>query len=290
MTRAYRELYSRHGQTSPPELAKPAMARIRGESIADVGCGAGVYGYLIRNSWHFTGSWTEEKIPAARELVGIDFSQVAIDVVESHRVYHRAVLADSDRLPLGNSEVDCAVSMENLEHLYPREAIVALNELARIAKRRIVITTPAPWKVVNRRWLAEEICAAEADEEPLGYGEFQMLAGMVHKSTLFPDQMRRAGFQFEGPPGGPPAVVIDSIIYWADVSDLRLDRLDEVTGIAGSAIPKDDGRADWREEYVRILKASRAMAVPEQPPKAPLEQQIRRALQGIRSRVRNRLG
>jgi ubiquinone/menaquinone biosynthesis C-methylase UbiE len=142
VTRAYRELYRHHGQTSPPAFAQPVMAKIRGESVADVGCGAGVYGYLLRTSWHFTGSWTEENIPAARNLVGIDFSQMAIDVIQRHSVYHRALLADSNRLTLANNEVDRAVSMENLEHLFPSEAIGALHELARIAKRRVVITTP----------------------------------------------------------------------------------------------------------------------------------------------------
>jgi hypothetical protein len=118
----------------------------------------------------------------------------------------------------------------------------------------------------------------------MGYDEFLRLAGMIHKSTLIPKQMARAGFQFDG----PPTVVIDSVIYWADVDNLRLEALGDVGGIAGNALSRDDGRGDWRAEYLRLLRASRAMQVPERAPPAPFDVRVQRLARGVRSVVRGR--
>jgi hypothetical protein len=143
--------------------------------------------------------------------------------------------------------------------------------------------------VVNHYWLAREIPAAETDDEPLGYREFVMLAGMVRKSTLDPEQMARAGFQYDGPPNGPPSVVTDSIIYWADVEDLRLTEIGATIGIPGSALPKDDGRVDWRAEYVRLLRASQAMPVPDGPPPVPPVERAKRVGRRLLTRLPHRV-
>jgi hypothetical protein len=108
--------------------------------------------------------------------------------------YDRVVLADSSLLPLDDGEVDVSMSIENLEHLYPDDVVPALTELVRIARRRIVLTTPWPWDVVNVPWLTQELHDARLDPDPLGANEFHVLAGGVHKSTLLPEQLIAAGF------------------------------------------------------------------------------------------------
>jgi hypothetical protein len=114
--------------------------------------------------------------------------------------------------------------------------------------------------VINRPWLAKEIADAEVDSVPLTYVEFLVLAGCIHKSSLTPQQMMLAGFSVFGPPGRP-AQVADSLIYWGDPDLLRLDLLGEVAGMAIEGYPPDDGRADWRQEYLRFLRASQAIHV-----------------------------
>ena len=78
---------------------------------------------------------------------------MAIRRVERHSIYDELLLADSAALPLDDRSVDTSLSMENLEHLFPDEVPAAVAELVRIAKRRVVISTPAPWTVINRFWL-----------------------------------------------------------------------------------------------------------------------------------------
>ncbi len=245
------------GQTSPPALAQPVLEHVRGASVADVGCGSGVFGYVMRVSWHFTGSWRREGITTPERLVGIDFSPVAIDRLRGFNIYDELLLADASTLPLEDASVDTALSMENLEHLFPADVVPALRELARIARRRVVVSTPAPWMVINRGWLASEILEAKNDTVPMGYDEFLVLAGCIHKAVIEPERMRSMGFQVVEL-YGRPVQVQDSLIYWAEPADIRLDRLG-VPGIGINGYPADDGRSDWREEYLRFLRASEAV-------------------------------
>ncbi len=258
--RPYRVHLREMGQTSPPALGQPALSLVIGTSVADVGCGSGLYGYLLRCAWHFTASWQLERATSCQRLVGVDFSPVAIGCLRRFMVYDELRLAEASTLPLEDKSVDTALSMENLEHLFTGEVGPALAELARVARRRVVITTPAPWMVINRQWLAEEIAEAGADPVPLTYSEFLVLAGCIHKSTLTPRQMTLAGFEVMGPPGRPEQVA-DSLLYWGEPDRLRLDLLGDVAGMAIGAYPADDGRDDWKEEYLRFLFASQAVRV-----------------------------
>jgi SAM-dependent methyltransferase len=256
------------GQTSPPALGQPALSFVIGSSVADIGCGSGLYGYLLRCAWHFTASWQQEGVTSCERLVGVDFSPVAIGRLERFRVYDDLRLAEASVLPLEDKSVDTALSMENLEHLFPNEVGPALAELARIARRRVVITTPSPSVVINRLWLSGEIEEAEADPVPLPYAEFLVLAGCVHKSSLSPWQMRLVGFEVFGPPERPTQVA-DSLIYWGEPDRLRLHMLGAVAGMELESYPADDGRADWRDEYLRFLRASESIQVGQtQPPRS----------------------
>jgi ubiquinone/menaquinone biosynthesis C-methylase UbiE len=120
--RPYRAQYAVVGQGSPVVLADAVYPYLRGESLADVGCGSGVFGYIFKVAGH------------VRHTVGIDFSAPAVELLRSRNVYDEVHLADSAGLPIGDKSVDTALSMENVEHIYPRHVPGALAELVRIAK------------------------------------------------------------------------------------------------------------------------------------------------------------
>jgi SAM-dependent methyltransferase len=248
------------GQTSPPGLAQPVLSHVTGTKVGDIGCGSGLYGYLMRVAWHFTGSWVHHRIAEPAWLVGVDFSPVAINRLKRFGIYDELLLADSSMLPIPDAGVDTALSMENLEHLFPKEVGPALRELARVARQRVVISTPAPWLAINHEWLREEIAEATNDPVPMDYEEFLVLAGCIHKSSVTPEQMQTLGFNVVSSRGWPEPVH-GSLIYWAEVADLRFDREVNVAGIALNGYPSDDGRTDWRQEYVAFLRASQAIEV-----------------------------
>lgn len=251
--RPYRAQHASLGQMSPLALASVVLAQVVGTSVVDVGCGAGLYGFLLRTS-----------TPVER-IIGIDFSSVAVAALRELGVYEEVIHATSCTLPLPDKCVDTALSTETLEHLYPQDVPSALGELVRVARYQVVISTPAPWDVVNWPFLTNEIGAAETDETEMGYQEFTILSSYLHRSTLMPNQMAAAGFYFARNRFGGPAAQVGSMIYKGDPATINLSALGPVLGTSGQPAV-DDGRSDWREEYVSVLRECRALPISRTPP------------------------
>jgi len=251
--RPYRERYAAGGQASPIVLADVVAPHLKGSSLADVGCGSGVFGYIFRATSQVQYS------------IGIDFSERAVDLLRQRNIYDEVYLADASGLPLRDKCVDTALSMENMEHLYPYQVQGALSELLRVARRQVVITTPAPWQAINRDFLGEEIPAAETDPDPLTYDEFAMLASYLHVCWLDPEQMAAAGFNFAHNRRGAPRPTGGSMLYWAPPDQINLSGFATVPGLNRNGIIADDSRSDWRGAYVELLRDITAL----DPPKAP---------------------
>lgn len=227
--RSHRRITRRQAATSPVALGAPGFLHVRGGVVCDVGCGSGLYGFLLRTAWHQTGAWLDDGLDRPERLVGVDFSPICVARAREHAIYDEVLLSPSWQLPLADRSVDTSVSVECLEHLDPVEVPRALGELARIARRRVVVTSPAPQRVVNVPWLEQELREARGDPVPVDEDELRLLAGHVHRSALFPEQLARAGFQLERD------VRADSHVYWADVSAIRLEELGPVVGIEPGA-------------------------------------------------------
>lgn len=91
-------------------------------SVLDVGCGNGL---LV------------ERLQGNRFAVGVDRSHYALRQFSALRCQ-----AGADSLPFADGTFDCVVCAEVIEHL-PRAAYrVVLQELARVARRYILITVP----------------------------------------------------------------------------------------------------------------------------------------------------
>ena len=159
-----------------------------------------------------TGSWSLDSVSAPERLVAIEFSSVAVERARRFSGYDEVLAAVAQLLPLGDRSVDTALSVECLEHLVPLEVKRAIAELARIARRRVVISTPTPALAVNVAWLTGEIEEAAADPEPLGREEALVLGACVHKSSLAPEQLAAAGFQALTHETGELALLGDSHI------------------------------------------------------------------------------
>lgn len=108
----------------------------------------------------------------------------------------------------------------------------------------------------------QEIKDAESDPTPMGYAEFLMLAGCIHK-FIGPDYLESIGFRAVRR-GGRRRLVADSLIYVGDPNSLS-PLSAPPRGMALGGYPDDDGRTDWRDEYVGNLRASRAIKTPTTP-------------------------
>lgn len=252
-------------QSSPVGLQDLVVSLLNGSVIADIGCGAGVHAYLLKNQW---GVNHLDKNPGvnAPVFIGIDFSKKAIEKLKTRGAFDEVYLSSSDRLPLHDCSVDTAISMENMEHLYKEEVEGAINELCRVAKSRIIITTPWPDNVINIEFLDQEIEEATNDPIPLSYEEFSNLAGYIHKSTVIPESMKIAGFSN---PTKLNSRFSMSALYVGTPNQIDTTKI-EVIGLARRAyLPKDD----MREDYLNLLMESKALA--DEMPKTSEYQSVR---------------
>jgi SAM-dependent methyltransferase len=233
-------------QNSPLELHQLIVPAIKGRAIGDIGCGNGLHAYIVR-----TALADSSKGPL--KIYGVDFSSKAVAKIRRHRLYERALLASSERLPLPARSVDTAMCIENLEHLYADQVVPAIAELKRIARRRVLITTPWPGHVANRAWLRQEIAEAEADPHPIPGPEFSDLAGYVHKSTVVPSSMVAAGFEN---PVRANSLAPLSALYIGDPSRLDLSKIQ----VVGLPFRRYRPSRDHRQDYLGLLRGSQALS------------------------------
>lgn len=100
-------------------------------SVIDIGCGKGIWGYLLC---------------ASREnmtyLCSIDITPTYLKFVKERNVYDDLVLCDCTCLPFRDRSFDLVLLSEVLEHLEKKEGYAVLEQLERIARQLIIITVP----------------------------------------------------------------------------------------------------------------------------------------------------
>ncbi len=97
-------------------------------SLLDAGCGDGAMARNIAKP----GQW----------IVGLDIDPAKLSTARSLGVHASFVVASLDRLPFRDASFDQVLSCEVIEHLAKEAALLAMNEFARVAKHRVVVTTP----------------------------------------------------------------------------------------------------------------------------------------------------
>lgn len=95
------------------------------KTLADIGCGNGVFGWLMQQQ------------RAEVDVLSVDRSEAALQHVKT-----KSKVAEITALPFEDRAFDCVTCFEVLEHIpYPVYDTV-LNELTRISKKHVVISVP----------------------------------------------------------------------------------------------------------------------------------------------------
>lgn len=187
------------------------------------------------------------------KIEGVDWSPATVEKhnKDCNSIYNKVTLCHSGKLPFIDNEFDIAISMENLEHLYANQSIFAIKEMARIAKY-ILITTPIPPDCINFSWVYPELVEAVNDAIPLTERDFICLESAVHKSTIFPPSMEKAGFSNEIEAHG---------IYFGESGKINIDLIecvgmeqDDITIYAKGKNSLD--AVDFKDLYVKVLAKS----------------------------------
>ena len=109
-----------------------------GDSILEVGCGAG-----------YSTQYLHAACNPAQTLRACDIGQSLVAAAQARNPGVHCFQASAYALPLADKSVDSIVMLEVLEHLDNPQA--ALAELARVARNRVVISTPREplWCALN---------------------------------------------------------------------------------------------------------------------------------------------
>lgn len=97
-----------------------------GASVVDIGCGAGAYGPGLIETGH--------------EWLGLEANAYCCEILERRKLPFRRVNSETAQLPGADSEFDCAICIEVLEHVANSAEFVA--EIARLARKRALFSVP----------------------------------------------------------------------------------------------------------------------------------------------------
>lgn len=186
--------------SSPLAAIPQIMAEIRGTRVLDVGCGCGVYGYLLRNKWQDTPPGAGQfqnfgnRDPARDQpefLAGIDFHLGNVKRCSRHNIYDFLALASARRLPFPDNYFHSVLCIEVLEHLTKTEALSAIEECARVATQRVIVTVPKNALDPHTRRDEREFLKAGSDDPEVK----EWIEAETHKCSFTLGELRRVGFR-----------------------------------------------------------------------------------------------
>jgi len=103
--------------------------------ILDAGCGSGLLSFLI------AGVGREKR--EAIELIGVDIYEKFLKIAEG---YDHKILCSVTHLPFRDKSIDSSLSIEVIEHLSKKDGIKFLDELERVTRKYIALSTPFGYK------------------------------------------------------------------------------------------------------------------------------------------------
>jgi|WetSurSiteA1Bulk_404760.scaffolds.fasta_scaffold09364_2 SAM-dependent methyltransferase len=124
---------------SPVALDPVVLPLIHGPKILDVGCGFGKWGYLCTSNYWQTFCPTPGSRP---EIVGCDGHQANVQMSRNNGCYREVFQLIVPPLPFDDRCFDTVLLIEIIEHLEEERARLLIEEAKRVARRRVIISTP----------------------------------------------------------------------------------------------------------------------------------------------------
>lgn len=112
------------------------LSFVRGKTVLDCGCGRGRWGYLL-NKRRFV-------------VVGFDITRKYLLEAKKLRRYLMLIKADASKpLPFNDNSFDTVLAVEVIEHLTKEKGYLFIEEIKRVAKKLVVLTTPEGFFKLN---------------------------------------------------------------------------------------------------------------------------------------------
>lgn len=100
--------------------------------IADLGCGKGINGFLIRLSRYLEGA----------KIIGVEINKDCIKFCNKYNIYDEIIKKPLPNLSFKNKSIELVLCTEVIEHLTRKDGLRLLEEIDRVCKGRVIITTP----------------------------------------------------------------------------------------------------------------------------------------------------
>jgi len=123
---------SRKADTSQRPLLKQEL--LGASSVLDVGCGT---------TSPLRGT------PKNFYTVGADIFKPSLLTLKTHKFYDDLVLADGRHLPFKDETFDVVLAFEVIEHMNKQEGYNFLIHMTRLAKKKVILSTPSGFKPQN---------------------------------------------------------------------------------------------------------------------------------------------
>lgn len=182
--------------SSSTKLDPVIIPLIHGESVLDVGCGYGRWGFLL-----FSNYW--EGLNANRPVVdGVDAYQPSVDFCSKLPVYRKVW---KHELPTQlKGKWDVVLASEIIEHIPQKDVAKTLAVLENAARKRVIITTPSfP-------------CPRGGGETHFGFNEYE-----AHKSYVSASYLRKRGYKVMSIGFGNPQTIYARFVRWLVASRTR---------------------------------------------------------------------
>jgi ubiquinone/menaquinone biosynthesis C-methylase UbiE len=124
--------------TSPLELDNIIIPKIEGSSILDIGAGYGKWGFLSKKYyWQISGNYETQPVVA-----GIDIFLPHLKSLKRMDSYDFLVNSDAANIPFKDHSFDTIIAAEIIEHMKKEDGFRFVSEIKRVAKKRVIVTTP----------------------------------------------------------------------------------------------------------------------------------------------------
>ncbi len=100
------------------------------KNILDVACGKGLPMMVLKQKINF------------REIYGVDLYEPYINFCKQKGIHDFYTLCDARKLPFKNKTFDIVMALQVLEHIDKKESFKVLEDLERIARKQVIISTP----------------------------------------------------------------------------------------------------------------------------------------------------
>lgn len=121
-----------HPLIDHPFILKFFPEDLSGKKLLDLGCGKGIYGYLIRATKNSQGA----------TIIGLDSNKENINFVNKFRIYDKIILSRLPHLNFKPKSIDFILCSEVIEHISKKAGKKLLDKIDEICKEMTVITTP----------------------------------------------------------------------------------------------------------------------------------------------------